>query len=82
MSGAAKAFGFFARLFGQAVREERAWREENPEEFAEDLEDRARRRQRRGRPGLARIAWNRADRLREERNLGPPKTDIDGEKLG
>ena len=79
--GAAKAFGFLTRLFGRAVREERAWRREHPLEFAEDLEDRARRRHRRGRPALARMAWNRADQLREDRSLGPPKTDIDGKLL-
>ncbi len=81
MSGAAKAFGFFARLLGRAWREEKAWRRDNPLEFAEDLEDRARRRHRRGRPGLARMAWNRADQLREDRKLGPPKTDIAGKLL-
>jgi len=79
--GAAKAIGFFARLFGRAIREERAWRREHPLEFAEDLEDRARRRYGRGRHGLARIAWDRADAIRTANRLGPPKTNIDGRLL-
>jgi len=73
------AIGWLSRLFGSAVREERAWRRENPEDFAEELEDRARRRQQRHRPGLARIPWNRAKKIRERNNLPPPKLDIDGE---
>jgi hypothetical protein len=70
--------GWISRLLGAAFREERAWRRDNPEEFAEDLEDRARRRYSRGRAGLARIAWGRATSVREANNLPPPKLDIEG----
>lgn len=72
------AIGWISRLFGSAIREERAWRREHPEDFAEDLEDRARRRQARGRPGLARIPWNRAKKIRKANGLPRPKLDIDG----
>ncbi len=73
------AIGWLSRLFGRALREERAWRRENPEDFAEDLEDRARRRHQRGRGALARIPWNRAQDIREANNLKPPELDIAGE---
>jgi len=72
------AIGWIRRFLGTAWREERAWRREHPEDFAEDLEDRARRRHQRGRGPLARIPWNRAQDIRTANNLKPPELDIAG----
>jgi len=77
-----RRIGKVARFFGRALREELAWRKEHPEEWAEELEDRARRRFRRGREGLARIAWNRAKRVRDGAGLEPTPLDIDGKLAG
>jgi len=76
------AFSKLARVFGSALREELAWRRDHPEEWAEELEDRARRRWRRGREAIARIAWNRAVRARGDAGLEPSPLGIDGKLAG
>ncbi len=70
--------GKVARFFGRALREELRWRKDHPEEWAEELEDRARRRFRRDREGLARLAWSRAVRVRDRNDLEPTPLGIDG----